>query len=103
MNGGNLRLNGDGLPPGAKPFPASNLHPYAPADDQFGGPVPDDNHMTGVILRLNDDGSPPSDNPFFAAGAVTGGEVGNNLQKMYAFGVRNSFGLNFDPISGMQW
>ena len=27
------------------------------ADDQFGGPEPDDAHLTGVILRLNDDGS----------------------------------------------
>ena len=28
-------------------------------DDQFGGPEPDDAHLTGVILRLNDDGSTP--------------------------------------------
>lgn len=44
--------------------------PTAPgvADDQFGGPEPDDAHLTGVTLRLNDDGSTPSDNPFFAAG-----------------------------------
>jgi Glucose/sorbosone dehydrogenases len=27
-------------------------------DDQFGGPQPDNNHLTGVILRLNDDGTP---------------------------------------------
>ncbi|HVI73114.1 MAG TPA: choice-of-anchor V domain-containing protein, partial [Pyrinomonadaceae bacterium] len=36
-------------------------------DDQFGGPEPDDAHLTGVILRLNDDGSTPADNPFFNA------------------------------------
>ena len=47
-------------------------------DDQFGGPEPDDAHLTGVILRLNDDGTVPSDNPFFAAGAAMGGEVGAN-------------------------
>jgi aldose sugar dehydrogenase len=46
------------------------------ADDQFGGPEPDDAHLTGVILRLNDDGSTPTGNPFFAAGAQIGGEVG---------------------------
>ena len=28
-------------------------------DDQFGGPAPDDAHLTGVILRLNDDGTTP--------------------------------------------
>ena len=38
-------------------------------DDTFGGPAPDNNHLTGVILRLNPDGSAPADNPFFAAGA----------------------------------
>ena len=48
--------------------------PFGPgiADDQFGGPQPDNAHLTGVILRLNDDGSTPSDNPFFAVGAATG-------------------------------
>jgi glucose/arabinose dehydrogenase len=83
--------------------PPSALHPYAPADDQFGGPAPDNNHMTGMILRLNDDGSTPPDNPFFAAGATIGGEVGANVQKMFAYGVRNSYGMNFDPIAGLQW
>ena len=39
-------------------------------DDQFGGPEPDDAHLTGVILRLNDDGSTPADNPFFLAGGL---------------------------------
>jgi glucose/arabinose dehydrogenase len=73
------------------------------ADDQFGGPEPDDAHLTGVVLRLNDDGSAPSDNPFFAAGASRGGEVGANIQKIFAYGVRNSFGMAFDPISGKLW
>ncbi len=73
------------------------------ADDQFGGPEPDDAHLTGVILRLNDDGSTPSDNPFFAAGASRGGEVGANIQKIFAYGVRNSFGMAFDPLSGNLW
>jgi glucose/arabinose dehydrogenase len=76
--------------------------PVAP-DDQFGGPEPDDAHLTGVILRLNDDGSTPSDNPFFSAGAQKGGEVGANIQKIFAYGIRNSFGMAFDPISGGLW
>jgi glucose/arabinose dehydrogenase len=73
------------------------------ADDQFGGPEPDDAHLTGVVLRLNDDGSTPSDNPFFAAGASRGGEAGANIQKVFAYGVRNSFGLAVDPVSGTVW
>ncbi|MFL5919115.1 MAG: PQQ-dependent sugar dehydrogenase [Gaiellaceae bacterium] len=73
------------------------------ADDQFGGPEPDDAHLTGVVLRLNDDGSTPTDNPFFAAGAARGGAAGANIQKIFAYGVRNSFGLAFDPLSGNLW
>jgi glucose/arabinose dehydrogenase len=72
-------------------------------DDQFGGPEPDNAHLTGVILRLNDDGSTPSDNPFFAAGADMGGEVGANIQKVFAYGIRNTFGMAFDPVSGRLW
>ena len=72
-------------------------------DDQFGGPQPDDAHLTGVILRLNDDGSTPADNPFNAAGAAIGGQVGANVQKVFAYGIRNSFGMAFDPISGALW
>ena len=56
------------------------------------GPAPDN---TGVIFRVNDDGSAPNDNPFFA--------LGGNLAKYYAYGVRNSFGLAFDPITGELW
>jgi glucose/arabinose dehydrogenase len=39
-------------------------------DDNFGGPEPDDAHLTGSIFRLNDDGSTPNDNPFFGIGHV---------------------------------
>ena len=56
------------------------------------GPAPDD---TSVILRLNDDGSVPNDNPFFAQGG--------NLAKYYAYGIRNSFGMAFDPLTGKLW
>ncbi len=69
-------------------------------DDQFGGPEPDDAHLTGVILRLNDDGATPEDNSFFKVGRERGGEVGANIQKVCAYGGRNSFGMAFDPLSG---
>lgn len=72
-------------------------------DDTFGGPAPDNAHLTGVILRLNADGSTPMDNFFFAAGAVIGGEVGANIQKIYSYGHRNGFGMAFDPLSGALW
>ena len=72
-------------------------------DDQFGGPEPDNAHLSGVILRVNDDGSTPADNPFFAAGSGIGGEAGMNIQRLFAYGLRNSFGIAFDPVSGSLW
>ncbi len=73
------------------------------ADDQFGGPEPDDAHLTGVILRLDSDGSAPADNPFYSAGSGIGGEVGGNIQKIFSYGHRNSFGMAFHPVSGDLW
>jgi aldose sugar dehydrogenase len=73
------------------------------ADDQFGGPEPDNAHLTGVVLRLNENGSAPADNPFFAAGAAIGGEVGANVQKIFSYGHRNSIGMAFDPKAGNLW
>ena len=79
--------------------------PFGPGipDDQFGGPEPDNAHLTGVILRLNDDGTAPMDNPFFGHGADVGGEVGANIQQLFAYGIRNGFGMAFDPVSGDLW
>jgi glucose/arabinose dehydrogenase len=87
------------LPSGPTP---TGLGPMVP-DDQFGGPMPDDAHFTGVILRLNDDGSTPTDNPFFGAGAQIDGEIGANIQQIFVYGIRNSFGMAVDPIGGGLW
>jgi glucose/arabinose dehydrogenase len=72
-------------------------------DDQFGGPEPDNAHLSGVVLRLNPDGTTPEDNPFYAAGAAYGGDVGANIQKIYTYGHRNGFGMAMDPDSGALW
>jgi uncharacterized repeat protein (TIGR01451 family) len=72
-------------------------------DDQFGGPEPDNNHLTGVILRLNDDGTTPVDNPFYNIVSTQSAEVVANIQKIYAYGVRNGFGMAFDPYTGNLW
>jgi glucose/arabinose dehydrogenase len=72
------------------------------ADDQFGGPQPDNAHFAGAILRLNDDGSTPSDNPFNRPGAPID-EADANVRRIYAYGIRNSFGMAFDPVSGDLW
>jgi glucose/arabinose dehydrogenase len=72
-------------------------------DDQFGGPEPDNNHLTGVVLRLNDDGTTPTDNPFFNATTSLSPEAAANVKKIFAYGIRNTFGLAFDPVSGYLW
>ena len=56
-----------------------------------GGQNPDN---TSVIFRINDDGSAPNDNPFSSQ---------PGLGKYYAYGIRNSFGLAFDPVTGDLW
>ena len=64
-------------------------------DDQFGGPAPDPAHLSGVILRFNDKGTTPVDNPFLTSGSVVG--------DVFAYGLRNTFGIAFDPVSGALW
>jgi aldose sugar dehydrogenase len=57
------------------------------------GPPPDD---TGVILRVNPlDGSASMNNPFDASSEET--------SRYYAYGIRNSFGFDFDPVTGKLW
>ena len=58
------------------------------------GPAPDD---TGVIFRVNPaDGSPSAGNPLSS-------EPTDPLSKYYAYGIRNSFGIDFDPVTGKLW
>jgi glucose/arabinose dehydrogenase len=71
-------------------------------DDQFGGPEPDNAHWSGVIIRLNDDGTTPMDNPFSMFMGM-GVEADANIRRTYAYGIRNSFGMAFDPQSGNLW
>ncbi len=62
------------------------------------GPTPDD---SGVIFRIDpSDGSPSINNPFIEIGDNTDS---NPLSKYYAYGIRNSFGMDFDPITGKLW
>jgi glucose/arabinose dehydrogenase len=89
--------------PGCQTSPCPAIPTGNLPDDQFGGPEPDNAHLTGVVLRLNDDGTTPADNPFFRAGELRGGEAGANLQKVFAYGIRNGFGMAFDPKSGNLW
>jgi glucose/arabinose dehydrogenase len=55
----------------------------------------------GSILRLNPSGSSVTTNPFYSASNA--GTSRKALNNIYAYGIRNSFGLAFDPASGFLW
>jgi len=78
-----------------------------------GGAPPDD---TAVILRINQDGTPAEGNPFVPYCSVTtvqqcptgggcpGGETClTGVARYLAYGIRNSFGLALDPVTGSLW
>jgi glucose/arabinose dehydrogenase len=77
------------------------------------GLPPDD---TGVIFRVNQDGTAAAGNPFTPYCSVTttqtctatpdcpvGQTCVTNVARYYAYGVRNGFGLEFDPVSSALW
>lgn len=47
---------------------------------------------TAAVIRINPSGSIPTNNPF------TG-----DARAIYAYGIRNSFGMAFDPVTGDLW
>jgi len=59
------------------------------------GPNPDD---TGVIFRVDASGAGLADNPFFNAGNPS-----DPMNRYMAYGIRNSFGLTIDPVTGALW
>jgi aldose sugar dehydrogenase len=62
------------------------------------GSLPD---VTSAIIRINPDGSPAQGNPFLNVGRSDDSLA--NLSKYYAYGIRNSFGLAIDPLTGDLW
>ena len=60
-------------------------------------------HDTSVIFRIdpNSDGLPAPKNPISSSG--NNSTTNNILSRYYAYGIRNSFGITFDPITGILW
>jgi aldose sugar dehydrogenase len=68
------------------------------------GPPPDN---TSAIFRVNPEtGAPAYGNPFITSSRddITNlSKSANPLSRYFAYGIRNSFGLAFDPVSGNLW
>ena len=84
-------------------WPAAGLHAggrimfgpdgrlYAVSGDANQNSAPQDlNSRRGKVLRMTVKGTVPSDNPF-------------PNKYIYAYGIRNSFGFDFDPRTGRMW
>ncbi len=100
------------------PLPANPSDPANPCTDHNGGhlafgpdgmlyvPIGDNCHSElaqdlgqpqGSVLRISPvDGSAPADNPFNDG-------AGPNDDRIWAKGLRNPFGLDFDPVQGDLW
>jgi glucose/arabinose dehydrogenase len=66
-------------------------------DNQIPGRPPDDK---SVIFRVDrDTGTPVQDNPFYNNYT----DDMEKLQRYYAYGIRNSFGMDFEPVTGRLW
>ena len=64
------------------------------------GPEPND---SSVILKISPkDGSSAKDNPFLKSNNNTE-QCESQMDKYYAYGIRNSFGLVIDPLTGFLW
>ena len=85
-----------------QPVPQRRTHPFGPDGKLYA--IVGDGHsarnaqdvtgnLRGKILRMNPDGSAPGSNPM----------IGGRRSRIFAFGIRNSFGFAFDPETGNLW
>jgi aldose sugar dehydrogenase len=108
-DGGNILLDSSGL---LYAF-IGDLNRNGQTENFSAGAAPDD---TGVIFRVNQDGTPAAGNPFTPYCSVTtattcttsancpvGETCRTQVARYLAYGVRNSFGMTFDPVSGRLW
>jgi glucose/arabinose dehydrogenase len=83
-DGGKLKIGPDGM----LYTVIGDLNRHGMLQNHREGPEPDD---TSVIMRVDRDGNA-------ASGALPG-----DLARYYAYGIRNSFGMDFDPLTGVLW
>ena len=68
------------------------------AENNKRGPPPDG---TGGILRVDIEGN-PLPNPPLISSTNNAGDIGM-LRYYFAYGIRNGFGMDFDPVTGNLW
>ena len=94
-DGGKMKIGPDGMLYAVK----GDLNRNGMLQNHKDGSAPDD---TSVIVRVKpSDGSPADGNPF--SGVSETNNAYANLSKYYAYGIRNSFGFDFDPLTGTLW
>jgi glucose/arabinose dehydrogenase len=86
-NGGKIHIGPDGMLYTVK----GDLNRDGMLQNVRDGPAPDD---TSVVLRVDYNGN--------GVGNVLSAQ-GVDLSKYYAYGIRNSFGFDFDPLTGILW
>jgi aldose sugar dehydrogenase len=59
--------------------------------------------LSSVITRVNADGSIPADNPFTAAARGRTTKAQDSTSSIYAYGIRQSRGMDMDPWTGRIW
>jgi aldose sugar dehydrogenase len=92
-NGGAIKLGPDGylyIPVGDLPSRFDEVPNATLAQNIQNGSRP---NLSGGILRITQDGRP--------GGAIIGDSFPESLY--FAYGIRNSFGIDFDPITGTMW
>lgn len=86
-DGGKLKIGPDGMLYGV----LGDLNRNGMLQNNLIGPPPDD---TSFIFRVDYDGN---------GAGNTLSSIGGDLREYYAYGIRNSFGLDFDPMTGTLW
>jgi glucose/arabinose dehydrogenase len=87
-NGGKIKVGPDGY---LYAVTGDTTDSWSLLDNEKEGMPPDSRSTVTRIDR--ETGGAPSDNPFH----------GKGLEKVYAYGIRNSFGMDFDPVTGTLW
>src|SRR5919198_1720465 len=76
-----------------------SLSQESKAENNKNGPPPDG---TGGILRLDVEGNPLPNAPLVSSNNSGSQDIGM-LRYYFAYGIRNGFGMAFDPVTGKLW